>query len=145
MKKLELNPNEKKILELRSEQPKIGKSTYGDYYLYIVSNGSGEECSFFAPNEKVHEILKNLRRGSRFEIIKTAQKKNGKEVLVDYEVSILEEKKTELGIVKDNYFTTMLNSFEDAIKIQEKMNGMCDVNKIATTLFIARSKLNGNW
>ena len=37
-----------------------------------------------------------------------------------------------------------MNSYEDAVKIQEKLNGMVDVNRIAITLFIARSKINGN-
>jgi hypothetical protein len=37
----------------------------------------------------------------------------------------------------------MVTSYEDAMKIQEKLNGMVDVNRIAITLFIARSKVNG--
>jgi hypothetical protein len=37
----------------------------------------------------------------------------------------------------------MLNSYQDALKIQEQLNGMVDVNRIAITLFIARSKIKG--
>ena len=44
----------------------------------------------------------------------------------------------------DVLFNAMLISYQDAIRIQEKLNGMCDVNRIAITLFIARSKTNGN-
>ena len=44
----------------------------------------------------------------------------------------------------DALFMAMLVSFEDALRIQEKLNGMVDVNRIAITLFIARSKTNGN-
>ncbi len=44
----------------------------------------------------------------------------------------------------DALFMAMLVSFEDALRIQEKLNGMVDVNRIAITLFIARSKTNGS-
>jgi hypothetical protein len=143
MKKLELNPNEKKILELRSDQPKTGKSSYGDYYLYTVKNGTGEDYSFFAPNEKVHEALKDLKRGIKFEITKTA-KQSGKEIKVDYEVNVLEAKNSELPppppTQDDFYYTAMEKSFSDAIRIQNKFNGMANVNQLAVTIYISRLK-----
>lgn len=119
----------------------VGKNTYGDYQLFIVSNGTNEEYSFFCPNEKVYEQLKSLKRGSHFEIIKTA-KQNGKGIKVDYEIVVLEDQKSKEP-QKDNYFDIMLSSYEDALKIQDKLNGMVDVNRISITLFIARSKVNG--
>ncbi len=134
MKKLELNPNEKKTLELRSDQPKIGKSSFGDYFLYTVKNGTGEEYSFFAPNEKVHEALKNLKRGTRFEIIKTAEQK-GKEIKIDYCISILEAQETPND---DFYYNAMEKSFSDALRIQNKFNGMANVNQLAVTIYISR-------
>ncbi|MHA1911703.1 MAG: hypothetical protein ACTSYA_08425 [Candidatus Kariarchaeaceae archaeon] len=38
------------------------------------------------------------------------------------------------------YYKAMVASFEEAIKIQEKFNGMANVNQIAITLFIQRTK-----
>lgn len=132
---------------MRSDQPIVGKNNYGDYYLYLVKNGSDEELSFFAPNEKIHEQLKVLKKGDHFEITKTA-KQNGKAIKVDYEVVVLEDKKPQTKNVNlpsnDNYFDLMLHSYEDALKINEKLQGLVDVSRIAVTLFIARSKLNGN-
>ena len=139
MKKLELNPNEKKVLELRSEQAKIGKSSFGDYFLYTVKNGTGEDCSFFAPNEKVHDTLKDLKRGTKFEIVKTARQA-GKEIKVDYEITILSETPSPPTIQDDFYYTAMEKSFSDAIRIQNKFNGMANVNQLAVTIYISRLK-----
>jgi hypothetical protein len=44
----------------------------------------------------------------------------------------------------DNYFDIMLQSCRDAIKIQNELGGMMDAKSLAVTLFIARSKVNGN-
>jgi len=143
---LELQPNQAKILELRSDAI-VGKNTYGEYQLFIVSNGSNEELSFFCPNEKIYEQLKVLKKGDHFEITKTA-KQNGKGIMVDYEIVVLEDKmpQTKNGNTssQDNYFDLMLRSYEDALKINEKLQGLVDVSRIAVTLFIARSKINGN-
>lgn len=138
MKKLELNPNEKKVLELRSEQPKIGKSSFGDYFLYTVKNGTGEDYSFFAPNEKVHNALKDLKRGTKFEITKTAQQ-SGKDIKVDYEINILAEVPPPPP-QDDFYYSAMEKSFSDAIRIQNKFNGMANVNQLAVTIYISRLK-----
>jgi hypothetical protein len=37
----------------------------------------------------------------------------------------------------------MLQSFADAIRVQEKFNGMANVNQLAVTMFIQRTKGNG--
>ncbi len=116
--------------------------------MYNVKNGTNEELSFFAP-EDVHEKIKDLHKGDRFEIVKLAEQK-GTKVITKYDVKLLPvkaevlDKKETLINGKDTYFQSMLHSYEDAMKIQEKLNGMVDVNRIAITLFIARSKINGN-
>ena len=124
----------------------VGQSKYGEYYLYAVKNGSNTEYSFFAPTE-VNEQIKTLRKGDRFEITKLAEKQGAK-IITKFDVKVLENKppaaNPPLQPNKDNYFEAMLASYQDALKIQEQLNGMVDVNRIAITLFIARSKISGN-
>ena len=138
-KKLELELNKPCKIELRSDQCLIGTSRYGEYYLYNVRNGGNEELSYFADKE-VHEKLKDLRKGDKVEICKRAEQK-GTKIITSYDVKVL---KIEAPSNKDNYFDAMLNSYQDALRIQEQLNGMVDVNRIAITLFIARSKINSN-
>ena len=121
----------------------VGQSKYGEYYLYAVRNGTAQEYSFFAPDE-VNEKIKTLRKGERFEITKLAEQK-GTKILTKYDVKVITKPTTPPPAAnKDNYFDAMLTSYQDALKIQEQLNGMVDVNRIAITLFIARSKINGN-
>ena len=148
-KKLELEVNKPAVLELLFDEPMIGNSRFGEYYLYAVKNGSNTEYSFFAP-EEVHKEIKNLRKGERFQVSKLAEQ-NGKKIITKYEVKLPEKEKIkqptsepDSNSSKDNYFEAMLTSYQDAMKIQEKLNGMVDVTRIAISLFIARSKLNGN-
>ena len=145
-KKLELGLNKKVSLELLFDDPMVGQSKYGEYYLYAVKNGTDVEYSFFAPAE-VNEQIKTLRKGDRFEITKLAEQK-GTKIITKFDVKILENKtpasNPPIQPNKDNYFEAMLTSYQDALKIQEQLNGMVDVNRIAITLFIARSKISGN-
>ena len=140
--KLELGLNKPVKIELLQDQPLIGTSRYGEYYLYNVRNGTGEELSFF-PDKEVHEKLKELHRGDKIEICKRAEQK-GTKIITSYDVKVLKNDSPPGNASKDNYFETMLTSYQDALNIQEKLNGMVDVNRIAITLFIARSKINGN-
>lgn len=127
---------------MRSDQPLIGKNTYGDYYLYLVKNGTYEELSFFAPTEKVHDQLKALKKGDRFEITKTAVQ-NGKTLKIDYQIVMLDSKKEEKPNNNDDfYYEAMEKSFSDAIRIQNKFNGMANVNQLAVTIYISRLKQN---
>jgi len=124
----------------------IGESRYGEYYLYAVKNGTDTEYSFFAPDD-VHEKLKEMHKGDRFEITKMGEQK-GSKIVTKHEVKLLarptQPTPTNNNIQKDSYFEAMLVSYKDALKIQDELNGMVDVNRIAITLFIARSKINGN-
>ena len=146
-KKLELQLNQPAALELLFDDPVVGQSQYGDYYLYAVKQGNGQEYSFFAPDE-VHDKIKTLKKGSKVTITKLVEQK-GTKILTKYDIQIMPISKSELGngslvTQKDNYFQVMLESYQDSLKIQEQLNGMVDVNKIAICLFIARSKVNGN-
>ncbi len=147
-KKLELELNKPTHIEMLFDNPKIGESQYGAYYLYAVRNGDGNEYSFFAP-EEVHEKLSGLSKGDTAVITKSAVQK-GNKVLTSYDVA---SKQTPSSVdkqlsdntkpeeeISSNYFKAMVASFEEAIKIQEKFNGMANVNQIAITLFIQRTK-----
>lgn len=133
-------------LELLFDEPAIGQNQYGTYYLYAIKNGNGSEYSFFAPDE-VHEQFKNLRKGDRVTINKTAEQK-GTKVITKYDITPT-VKEPEITSNNESYYNAMLVSYEDALKIQQKLNGLCDVNRIAITLFIARNRpgglqINGN-
>jgi hypothetical protein len=109
----------------------------------MVKDQSGVEYSLFAPDE-VHEKLKDLNKGDRFSLTKEAGQ-NGKKIIIKFSVIKTGSKEPETNNTsKDNYFEAMLTSYQDALKIQEQLNGMVDVNRIAITLFIARSKINQN-
>ena len=148
-KKLDLKLNQKTSLELLFEVPVVGNSSYGQYYLYAVKQGNNEEYNFFAP-EELHEQMKDLHKGNKVEITKLAEQK-GSKIITKYDLKVISNgngtklSETETNTVaRDNYFDIMLASYLDALRIQENLNGMVDVNKIAVCLFIARSKVNAN-
>lgn len=126
------------------DEPISGQSRYGPYWMYTLKEQSGEEVLFFAP-EEVNEQIKTLKKGDRFEITKLAEQK-GTKIVTKYEVTVKKQIPTNNNHQpqKDNYFDAMLTSYQDALKIQEQLNGMVDVNRIAITLFIARSKISPN-
>ncbi len=130
-------------LELLYDEPKVGQSQYGEYYLYAVRNGGPDELSFFA-TEDVHEKLSKMNKGDRFTITKIAEQK-GSKIITRYEVTPTQQKPVERlpEALNDNYYELMLNSCRDAIKIQQELGGLMDAKSIAVTLFIARSKTNG--
>ena len=138
--KLELTLNQPKTIKLLFDEAIVGESQYGKYYLYAVSNGQGTEYSFFAP-EEVHTILKDHPKGTVANITKVASQK-GTKLVTSYNVKIINnnEEDTTQHNEKKTYFEMMIQSFEEALRIQEKFNGMANVNQIAITLFIQRTK-----
>jgi len=118
------------------DEPVVGQSKYGDYYLYAVRNGDGTtEYSFFAPDE-VHERIKDLKKGAKVVITKLAEQK-GNKIITKYDIDIAQQT-TPQNV--DSYYETMLQCCKDAIRIQNELGGMMDAKSIAVTLFIARSK-----
>jgi len=129
-------------LELLFDEPMVGQSRFGEYYLYAVKNGTDIEYSFFAPAE-VNEQIKSLRKGERFEITKLAEQK-GTKIVTSYKV----EKQSPANEINknsnDNFYELMLTSCRDAVKIQNELGGLMDAKSLAVTLFIARSKIGYN-
>ncbi|MBV6421615.1 MAG: hypothetical protein DAHOPDDO_02896 [Ignavibacteriaceae bacterium] len=145
--KLELELNKPVKIKLLQDQPLIGTSRFGEYYLYNVRNGNGQEYSFF-PDKEVHEKLKDLRKGDKVEICKRAEAK-GNKILTSFDVKILQNniespEKPNNKTPDDNYFELMLNSCRDAVRIQNELGGLMDAKSLAVTLFIARSKITPN-
>ena len=141
-KKLELELNKTMSLELLFDEPMVGQSRFGEYYLYAVKNGSDVEYSFFAPTE-VNEQLKSLRKGERFEITKLAEQK-GTKIVTSYKVEKQSPANEINKISNDNFYDLMLTSCRDAVKIQNELGGLMDAKSLAVTLFIARSKIGYN-
>ena len=146
-KKLELQLNRPIAIELLFEEPVVGQSTYGDYYLYAVKQGNNEEYNFFAPSE-LHEQMKGLHKGNKIEITKLAEQK-GSKIITKYDLKVISNGngsngKIEPAASNDNYYQLMLQSCRDAVRIQNELGGLMDAKSVAVTLFIARSKLTGN-
>ncbi len=144
-KKLELQINSPTKLQLLFDEPLVGESKFGEYYMYAVKNGQDEfEYSFFAPLS-VHERLKDKPKGTRFQITKTATQK-GKKLVTDFEIKFLDNGKTvqnsESKLEENGYFEAMLKSYSEATRIQNKFSAV-NLNQCAVTLFIARTKTNG--
>ena len=143
-KKLELPINQSLKLQLLFDEPLVGESKFGEYYMYAVKNGQDEfEYSFFAPLS-VHERLKDKPKGTRFQITKTATQK-GKKLVTDFEIKFLNnsEQSTPKTVQTDSeLFNAMLQSYDEATRIQKQYNS-CAINQCAITLFIAKSKSNG--
>ena len=148
--KLELPVNEATTLELLFDEPISGKSQYGNYNMYAVKVNE-EEFTFF-PTEEVHEQLKSLKKGCKAVVTKLAAQR-GNKVVTTYDVKILgNQSKVDVKMDvsntqsteedKDPFFDLMLQSYRDALNISKELNGMADPEKIAVTLFIARSKSN---
>lgn len=145
--KLELELNKPVKIEILQDQPLIGTSRFGEYYLYNVRNGNGQEYSFF-PDKDVHEKLKDLRKGDKVEICKRAEQK-GSKIITSFDVkfqqnNIESPEKPDNKFVDDNYFELMLSSCRDAVRIQNELGGLMDAKSLAVTLFIARSKIISN-
>lgn len=145
-KKLEIQLNQPCSVELLFDQPTIGQSQYGEYYLYAVRNGDGQtEYSYFAPPE-VHDKLKDLKKGDRATILKLAEQK-GSKIITRYEVSVEKTKQSSEAIVQttasDNLYQLMRASCLEAVQIQNELGAMPDSTKsIALALYISRTKIN---
>lgn len=155
-KKLELPLNQTITVSMLYDEPVSGNGKYGAFHLYAV-RVEDEEFSFFTPNDEVHDQIKNLRRGDSFLITKLATQR-GNKVVTTHEVKLL-HKEVKVAVTQtaeanheendvspaphDRFFDIMLNCYRDALEISKELNGMADPEKIAVTLFIARSKQNG--
>jgi hypothetical protein len=151
--KLDLPINQPTEITLLYSEPITGKSQYGDYFMYAVSKDDAE-FSYFAPAE-VHSELSKLSKGGKAIITKLAAQR-GSKLITTYDVKLVSAEvkqpieqttwhnteEEDIAPTHDPFFGIMLNSYRDALEISKELNGMADPEKIAVTLFIARSKQN---
>src|SRR5664279_5832243 len=84
---MDLKLNMPVTIELLFEEPVVGQSTYGDYYLYAIKQGNNEEYNFFAP-EELHSRMKDLHKGNKVEITKLAEQK-GSKIITKYDLKVI--------------------------------------------------------
>jgi hypothetical protein len=142
---MELEVNKPTRIKLLFNDCVEGSSKYGKYYLYAIQNGDGaSEYSLFAADE-LHKQLKLFKKDDVLLVTKLAASR-GSKIVVTWEVKKINEiVPTETTVTNPNeefFYTAMEKSFEDALKIQNRFNGMANVNQIAITLFIQRTKGN---
>jgi hypothetical protein len=123
------------------DSPIEGESRYGKYFMYGVKS-DGEEFNFFAPLQ-VHDAIKHLQKGTEISVTKIG-KQQGKKLVTDYQVEILNNGKEETKESTGNgYFKAMLQSYEEATRIQKQFSP-ASVSQTAITLFIAKTKTGFN-
>jgi hypothetical protein len=152
-RKLELQLNQPTEIELLYDEPVVGKSQFGDYFLYAVKTKEAE-FAFFAP-EEIHQELQAHKKGDKVVVTKLAAQRGTKlitkyvvesNVAVNKDIKRTPEENEQGDAIEekpkqtDQLYSIMLNCYKDAFQIQTDLNGMVDIEKIAITLFIARSK-----
>ena len=150
--KLEFEVNKPTPIKLLFDDCVTGSSKYGKYYMYAVQNGDGStEYSLFAP-EALHDLLKKHKKGDNLLVTKIASQRGQKLVIawdVQKENTAIVNNPTDLTNEPDHqndlFYTTMEKSFEDALRIQNKFNGMANVNQLAVTIYISRLKQNNSY
>jgi len=139
--KLELKLNESTSIKLLYDDPIVGNSQYGEYYLYAIRNGDGNEYSFFAP-KSVHDVLKDLKSGDEAVVTKLAAERGNKVVTTYHVESTKNNNLPEQEDVTDEsefnpYLDTMQQSLNDALSLKKKFEEV-NVNQLAVTIFISR-------
>ncbi|MBX3006962.1 MAG: hypothetical protein KF816_02940 [Melioribacteraceae bacterium] len=139
--KMELEVNKPTRIKLLFNDCVEGSSKYGKYYLYAIQNGDGaSEYSLFAADE-LHKQLKLFKKDDELMVTKLAASR-GNKIVVTWDVQKLEKPMEDNSPTpnEDVFYTAMEKSFNEALRLQNRFNGMANVNQIAITLFIQRTK-----
>ena len=152
-KKIELEVNKPTRIKLLFNDCVEGSSKFGKYNLYAIQNGDGStEYSLFAA-EELHQQLKQFKKDDELLVTKLAASR-GNKIVVSWEVKkiggeVVQPNDTtvtnQTTLTEEFFYTAMEKSFEDALRIQNRFNGMANVNQIAITLFIQRTKGNHSY
>jgi len=139
--KLELDLNQEARLKILKPVYE-GKNSYGKFFLYSVTDlDSGEIKSLFAPDE-IHSIIQEQKLGVGSEFL-LKRVENGKKGSSKLELSILGKAPEPVESSTDNLRDILLNCIHDAEYVAKNSGlqfSLDEIQKLATTLFIARSK-----
>lgn len=148
--KVELALNSEAKLTLTKDKCYEGTNAYGAYYLYSVEQ-EGDVKSFFATPEVHQQILESgIRTGDQFLIRKKAVQ-NGRKVMAKVEFEVLSRQPTPPpngngngSHVEDSLRDMLLQCVVDADSIIKSAGIQVsdELQKLATTLFIARTRMN---
>ena len=143
--KLELMLDKKVQLTLLKDKPYIGNNSYGEFYLYTVKNEEGVEFSYFA-EAPVHALIQEhkLKAGSTF-ILQRVATQNGKKMSSKVEFSIVGDSEERVAPASsgDGLKDLLLQCVRDAADVVREAGiqfSNDEIQKLATTLFIKRSK-----
>ncbi len=159
--KLDLQVNIPATIKLLMDKPVTGSNAYGNWYLFGVEH-EGQEYSFFATEEVAQFAETNkLRKGDSIKVIKNLVKV-GKKNQTSYQLEIINKAHPATngngqtatngmghansnGQTLDDY-KIMHDCLAQGIKLQQDLGSVIDVNRIAITLFITRTKAkNGSY
>jgi hypothetical protein len=147
--KVEISLNQEARLKLLRDKAYTGQNSFGNYYLYSVSE-DGVEKSFFATEDIHKRILEEgLRAGDTFLIRKKAVQ-DGRKVQVKIEFEVVDktpfslpEKRNGNGH-SDDFKELMKACVSEAVQITKEVNTIPwqneDVRSIALTMFIQRAR-----
>jgi hypothetical protein len=148
--KVELALNSEAKLTLTKDRCYEGTNAYGAYYLYSVDH-EGETKTYFAPPEVHQAILESgIRTGDQFLIRKKAVQ-NGRKVIAKVEFEVISKQPVlpsngngNGSKVEDSLRDMLLQCVVDADSIIKSAGVQVsdELQKLATTLFIARSRMN---
>ena len=146
--KVELSLNQESRLKMLRDKAFTGRNSYGNYYLYSVSE-DGIEKSFFATEEIHKQMLESgIRAGDQFLIRKKAVQQ-GKKVMAQLEFEVISKQApppSNGNDHSDDFKTLMKTCVADAVEITKDVNSIPwqneDIRSIALTMFIQRARLN---
>jgi hypothetical protein len=127
---------------IEGSTPKFGK-----YNLYAIQNGDGSsEYSLFAP-EELHKQLKQFKKDDELLVTKLAATRNGK-IVISWEVKKVNSETISIvtsqpNLTEDFFYTAMETSFDEAVRLQQKFNGV-NISQVAISLFIQKTSRNNH-
>ena len=146
--KVELALNESATLQLLKDKPYHGESSFGAYYLYTVSQDGVEKALFSTPelHQKIAEA--GLKAGDMFTLDKVAVQ-NGRKVTARIDLQGVSRGQAASpgngnGISSEDHLKeVLLQCVKDADSIIKSAGIQVsdELQKLATTLFIARSRV----
>jgi hypothetical protein len=137
--KLELPQNSPVRLRLLKATPFTGENSRGKFYLYSVVDADGIELAYFATDE-IHNLIQSNRLAAGADIQLT---KKGKAVEFAIIGQAVPEVPPAVAADGDGLKAILLKCVKDAAEVIRDSGiqlGNDELQKLATTLFIARSK-----